>query len=100
MGAIFKKAVEIYPAIRSYQSLEEMLSDKAIALVIVNTPNYTHFDIAQKALEAGKHVVVEKSFTITVSEAEKLIQIAADQNKQLSVFQNRRYDSDFKTVKK
>jgi predicted dehydrogenase len=77
-----------------------MLADEAIDLVIVNTPNYTHFDFAKKALLAGKHVLVEKAFTVTVSEAEELLQLAKDRGKQLAVFQNRRYDSDFKTVKK
>ncbi|MEO6669125.1 MAG: Gfo/Idh/MocA family oxidoreductase [Ferruginibacter sp.] len=95
-----KMAASVYPGIISFGSLEAMLADAAIDLVIVNTPNYTHYDFAKKALLAGKHVVVEKSFTVTVSEAEELIQIAKVKNKKLSVFQNRRFDSDFKTVKK
>lgn len=95
-----KKAAEHYPGIRSFDTLESMLADEAIELVIVNTPNHTHFEFAKKALLAGKHVLVEKSFTVTVSEAEELILIATKMNRQLSVFQNRRYDSDFKTVKK
>lgn len=95
-----KTAAGIYPGIISYDTLESMLADEDIELVIVNTPNYTHFEFAKKALLAGKHVLVEKSFTVTVSEAEKLIRIAAEMNRLLCVFQNRRYDSDFKTVKK
>ena len=95
-----KSAAEIYPAIVSFNSLESMLADEAVALVIVNTPNHTHFEFAKKALQAGKDVLVEKAFTVTVSEAEELITIAKEKNKSLSVFQNRRYDSDFKTVKK
>ena len=95
-----KKAASIYPGIISFDSLEKMLADHAIDLVIVNTPNYTHYDFAKRALLAGKHVVVEKSFTVTASEAGELIKIAKEKNKRLSVFQNRRYDSDFKTVKK
>jgi predicted dehydrogenase len=95
-----KTAAEIYPGIKSFDTLEAMLSDEAIDLVIVNTPNYTHHEFAKKALLAGKHVLVEKSFTVTVAEAEELISIANEKGRKLSVFQNRRYDSDFKTVKK
>lgn len=91
---------EKYPGIKTFHSLEAMLADEAIELVIVNTPNYTHFDYAKQALLAGKHVIVEKPFTNTVAEAEELIALAAKQNKKLSVYQNRRWDSDFKTVQK
>jgi predicted dehydrogenase len=93
-------AEEIYPGIKTFRTLEEMLSDDAIELVIVNTPSYTHFEYARKALRANKHVIVEKPFTATVTEAEELIQWSRKQNKKLSVYQNRRYDSDYKTVKK
>lgn len=95
-----KSAIDIYPRIRSFDTLESMLADEVIELVIVNTPNHTHFEFARKALLSGKHVLVEKSFTVTVSEAKELIQIASDMKCLLSVFQNRRYDSDFKTVTK
>lgn len=91
---------EKYPGIKTFRSLQEMLADVAIELVIVNTPNYTHFDYAKQALLAGKHVVVEKPFTTTVAEAEELIALAEKQNKKISVYQNRRWDSDFKTVQK
>ncbi|MEO7048313.1 MAG: Gfo/Idh/MocA family oxidoreductase [Ferruginibacter sp.] len=95
-----KLAQEKYPSIISFDSYEAMLADTAIDLVVVNTPNYTHYDFTKKALLAGKHVLVEKAFTVTVSEAEELISLAKDAGKVLCVFQNRRYDSDFKTVKK
>lgn len=91
---------EKYPDIKIYRTPEEMLADDAIELVIVNTPNYTHYEFVKKALLAGKHVVVEKPFTVTVKEGEELIELADKQNKKLSVYQNRRYDSDYKTVKK
>ena len=87
-----------YPMVRSYPSLESIL-DSDIELIIVNTPVETHFEYAKKALLAGKHVLVEKAFTTTVAEAEELHEIALEQNLKLCVFQNRRYDSDFKTVK-
>ena len=102
--AVFERtknlAAEKYPGIKTFRTLEEMLVDEAIELVIVNTPNYTHYEYAKLALLAGKHVVVEKAFTNTVAEAEELIALAAIQNKKLSVYQNRRWDSDFRTVQK
>jgi scyllo-inositol 2-dehydrogenase (NADP+) len=87
-----------YAGTRSYPSLESVLDDAEVELVIVNTPTYTHFDLATKALRANKHVVVEKAFTTTVAEAEALKTLADEKNLKLSVFQNRRWDSDFKTV--
>jgi len=87
-----------YPDVKTYRSLEAMLAVESIELVIVNTPNYTHFTFAKACLEAGKHVIVEKPFTLNVDEADTLISLASKQNKKLSVFQNRRWDSDFQTV--
>ena len=89
-----------YPDIISYASYEEMLKDPGIELVVVNTPNYTHFDYAKLALLAGKHIIVEKPFTINSSEAKELIVLAEQKEKMISVYQSRRYDSDFKTVRK
>jgi predicted dehydrogenase len=91
---------DFYPDAKSYKTLEDLLADETVELVIVNTPNYSHYEYAKKALLAGKHVIVEKPFTSTVKEAEELIAIAQQQGKQISVYQNRRWDSDFKTVKK
>lgn len=93
-------AKEKYPEVKTYRTLESILADPLVELVIVNTPNYTHYEYAKKALEAGKHVVVEKPFTVHFEEAEELIEIAKKQKKVLSVYQNRRYDSDYKTIKK
>jgi len=94
------EAQKRYPNIKTFRSLESMLDDDAIELVVVNTPNITHFDFAKKVINAGKHVVIEKPFTATVSEAEELIKLAKEKNVILSVYHNRRYDSDFKTVQK
>jgi scyllo-inositol 2-dehydrogenase (NADP+) len=93
-------AQEKYPAVKVFRTYEEMLADKEVELVVVNTPSYTHFEYAKKSLQAGKHTIVEKPFTTTVAEAEELVALSKKQNVKLSVFQNRRYDSDFKTVKK
>ena len=89
-----------YPGVKLFRSLGEMLEDANVHLVVVNTPNATHFDFAKKALLAGKHVVVEKPFTIEPGEAEELADLAKKQGKVLSVYHNRRWDSDFLTVKK
>jgi scyllo-inositol 2-dehydrogenase (NADP+) len=93
-------AAEKYPSVKTYRTFEEILSDDEIELVVVNTPNYTHYDYVKRALSAGKNVVVEKPFVATVQEGEELIALSKKQNKILSVFQNRRWDSDFQTVKK
>ena len=93
-------AEEKYPGVKTYRTLEALLADDSVELVIVNTPNYTHYEYAKAALTAGKHVVVEKPFTVIVEEGEELISIAKEKGLLLSVYQNRRYDSDYKTVKK
>ena len=88
-----------YPEAKSYDSLESILDDDSIHLIIVNTPTNSHFEYAKKALQANKHVVVEKAFTTTVAEAVELKSLAEERGRVLSVYQNRRWDSDFKTVK-
>lgn len=93
-------ATSIYPSIRSFKQLEEILEDPTIEMVVVNTPTATHFDYTRQVLEAGKHVIVEKAFTVTAQEAKLLQQMALERGLSLSVYQNRRYDSDFLTVKK
>jgi scyllo-inositol 2-dehydrogenase (NADP+) len=95
-----KNIQQIYPQTKSYTSIEEILNDKDVELVIINTPTYTHYDYAKQALLAGKHIIVEKAFTTTVKEAEELKELSIQQNKKIGVFQNRRWDSDFKTVQK
>jgi len=85
---------------RVVATYEEVLKDPSVELVIVNTPNETHYDYAVRALQAGKHVIVEKPFTVTTKEADDLIALASKQKKMLSVFQNRRWDADFLTVRK
>lgn len=94
-----KKAQDIYPDIISYDTIDAILSDSEIELIVVNTPSSTHFDFAMKALKAGKHLLVEKPFTVTSAEAKKLFLEAKKQNCHVMPFQNRRYDSDFLSVK-
>ena len=93
-------AKDKYPKIKTFRTLVELLQDDAIELVIVNTPNITHYDFTKKVIKAGKHVVVEKPFTVTSKEAQELIALAQKSNLKISVYQNRRFASDFKTVKR
>jgi len=89
-----------YPSIETVRSYDELLDDQDIELIIVNTPDHTHFDLASRALQAGKHVVVEKPFVVNSTDGDALIALATKQNRLLSVFQNRRWDGDFLTVSK
>lgn len=102
--AVFERSKNLaeqkYPGVITYRTLEAMLEDKQVELVVVNTPNYTHYDYAKQALLAGKHVIVEKPFTVTTEQAADLIKLATKQDLVLSVYHNRRYDSDYRTVKK
>ncbi|RKS15692.1 Gfo/Idh/MocA family oxidoreductase [Flavobacterium sp. 120] len=88
-----------YPSVKSYATIEELLQDD-VDLVVVNTPVDTHYEYAKKVLLAGKHALVEKAFTTTVAQAQELAALAKEKGLKLSVFQNRRWDSDFKTVQK
>lgn len=87
-----------YSYAKILRSCDDLCADKDIELIIVNLPDYLHFDFAKKSLLAGKHVVIEKPFTQTSEQADELIQLAKKQGLVLSVFQNRRWDSDFLTV--
>ncbi len=93
-------AQEKYPDIITFRTLEALLADPKIELVILNTPNITHFEFAKQIINSGKHLVVEKPFTATTAQANALIALANKKNVLLSVYHNRRYDSDFLTVKK
>lgn len=95
-----KKLIQLdFPNVKSYPTLEAVLQDE-VDLVIVNTPVATHYEYAKQVLLAGKHAIVEKAFTTTVAQAQELAQIAQEKGVKLTVFQNRRWDSDFKTVQK
>lgn len=89
-----------YPGVKSFASMEEILSDPTIDLVVVNTPTYSHYEYALATLHAGKHIVVEKAFTTNLEEALTLQALAKVKSKHIFVYQNRRLDSDFLTVKK
>ena len=91
---------EDYPEVMSYPSLKSILQDATIDLVVINTPVETHFEYTKKVLLAGKHALVEKAFTTSLAEAQELTALAKAKGVKLCVFQNRRWDSDFKTVQK
>lgn len=92
------EAQKEYPQVKQYRLLQDMLADEQVELVVVNTPNVLHYEHTKMALLAGKHVVCEKPFTVTTAQADELIAIAAAKSLMLTVYQNRRYDSDFKTI--
>ena len=104
MSAIVERSKEEsrekYAETTIFRSVEEMLLNADIELVVVNTPVQTHFEFIKKALEAGKNVIVEKPFTVDFSEAEELVKLAKEKNLFLSVYQNRRFDRDFLQVQK
>jgi scyllo-inositol 2-dehydrogenase (NADP+) len=89
-----------YPYVNTVRSIEELINQPELDLIVITTPNETHSNYAALALRAGKHVVLEKPFTIKSSDAKSLIEISKETNRILSVFQNRRYVCDFLTIKK
>ncbi len=93
-------AQERYPEVRIARTLEELLADEQIRLCVVATPNPTHFDLAKRCLLANRDVIVDKPFTATLREAEDLVALAAQQKRLITVYQSRRWDGDFRTIKK
>ncbi len=89
-----------YPQAIAVESADDIIADEAVDIVVVATSNDVHYTLAKQALEAGKHVVVEKPFTNTTAEADELIAIAQEKGLLLTVHHNARFHSDFKTVKK
>lgn len=94
------EAAEKYPGIRIVRNMDELLSIREIRLMAIATPNDTHYELARHCLMAGRDVVVDKPFTTTLEEAKSLVQFANDRGRLLTVYQNRRYDGDFQTLRK
>jgi scyllo-inositol 2-dehydrogenase (NADP+) len=88
------------PAVPVVPSAEKLLEDPAIELVVVAAPNSVHHELARAALLAGRHVVVDKPFVVSSADADELIELAERQDRRLSVFHQRRWDSDFLTVQR
>jgi scyllo-inositol 2-dehydrogenase (NADP+) len=93
------EASEKYPDVRIVRDLVELLAIKDIQLIVIATPNDTHYPIARQCLEAGRVVVVDKPFATTLEEARSLVQIAKSTGRLLTVYQNRRYDGDFQAIR-
>ena len=90
---------ERYPSARIVRSFEELVALDELELVVINTPDSTHYEYTRKALEAGKNVIVEKPFTATAEQGQELVDLARSKGLAISVYQNRRWDSDFLTVR-
>jgi predicted dehydrogenase len=95
-----KRSEGRHPGALIEKDYKEILRDQHIELVVINSPDYLHYEMANKALDHGKSIVVEKPFTLKTGEADKIIDKAATKGLMVSVFQNRRWDGDFLTVKK
>ena len=94
-----KKAAAHYPQVMSYDTVDELLNDDEIELVVINTPNATHLDYALKALNAGKHILLEKPAAVTGAEVKIIFDLARKVHRQVMLYQNRRYDSGYLLVK-
>ena len=93
-------ATDRYPGLTTYRTVEELLSDPSIKLVVVATPNGSHFPIAMQALEAARSVVVDKPVALISEEIRQLKGLAEGIGLHLFPFHNRRFDNDFRTIKK
>ena len=94
------EAAKAYPHTRILRSFDEALHDAAVQMIVVGTPNETHYDLAKQALQAGKHVVIDKPFAATSAQAKELWELAWERGVVLAPFHNRRWDGDFLTVEK
>ena len=89
-----------YPKAKIYGSLDQVLADDSVDLVVLATPHYTHCELSVRAMDAGKHVVTDKVMAMNAPEAAEMIEASERNGVMLSVFQNRRWDWDYLTVKK
>lgn len=94
------EAAKAHPNVQIYRSIEELLADTSIRLIAVGTPSFSHFEVAEQCLRADRDVIVDKPFALTSDEAAQLIRLARERKRLLTVYQNRRWDGDFKTVEK
>ncbi|WAJ68969.1 oxidoreductase [Catenovulum adriaticum] len=88
------------PNIKCYPDAETLIHQTQAQVVVITAPNHVHFSLAKLALEHNKHVILEKPMANTSAEAQQLVDIAKTQNRLLTIYQNRRWDGDFLTVKK
>lgn len=97
--ARLQEAAQAFPGVSTYVDHNKVAEDPEIDVVFVSTPPNTHATIALQMLRAGKHVVVEKPFSLTVAEADAMIQLAREQQRVLTVYQSRRWDPDYLAIK-
>jgi predicted dehydrogenase len=88
-----------HPGIKLFRSVDDLFDEKTVDLIIVTSIPETHYEFTKRAIDSGKHVVVEKPFVPTSKEARELTKLAKDNNRLLAVYQNRRWDQDFVTLK-
>lgn len=86
--------------VRGYSDSVDLLADDDIDLVVVSTPPHTHADWATRALQAGKHVVLEKPMALTTAHCDALLDLAADRDRLVVVYQNRRFDPDYLVLRR
>lgn len=93
-----ERAGSDWPTARIVADIDTLLTDVGIDCIVIATPNDTHFELARRTLEAGKHVVIDKPITLTAEDARTLVRAASQRKLLLAPFQNRRWDGDFRTV--
>jgi len=94
------KATALYPDVQQVRDLNLIITNPSVELIVIATPNNTHATIAEQALRHGKHIVVDKPFTVTATEARHIQSVSRETGKQVFIYQNRRWDGDFLTVKR
>ena len=92
-------AAQNYPEARVVRTIDDLLAIDSLKLIVVATPNQSHFPLAKRCLEAGRHVVVDKPFTLDVAEARELLSLARNRHLVLSVYHDRRFDADFQGLR-
>ncbi len=93
-------AQELAPDIAAFDDAALMLDSGLIDIVVISTPPNSHYSWAKEALQRGIHVVLEKPMALTTAECDELIALAAEKNLTLVVYQNRRFDRDFVTMRR
>ena len=93
-------AAQDYPGVQIYETIDQVIEDSNVDLVVLATPHDTHAELAIKAIDAGKHLVTDKIMCMNAAEAEAMIEASRQNNVLLSVFHNRRWDWDYLTVRK
>ena len=93
-------AAQTYRDAKIVRTIDDLLAIDSLKLIVIATPNQSHFPLAKRCLEAGRHVVVDKPFTLDVAEARELIALARSKNLVLTVYHDRRFDADFQGLRK